>query len=189
MRVRPLGFSLPTRRAGWPSASRRLRGAMLLRSIFLALLGWLVAGVTQASADAFDDNLAAQIPDAAAAAGIQAALSKIHEAKCEDDLPCAPASEHEFSNPPITNEDSRAAMVYGIKSALADWCGLDWKRSFLPMIAYGKLAKKMNDRQLQLMGQIHGDFMGRQVIFYRNSGACPEHVTRQLDIYLPKLKS
>jgi hypothetical protein len=129
------------------------------------------------------------IPDSAANAALQEALGKIHEAKCEDDQPCSPTSDEERKNPPITNVDARAAMVFGVKSALAQWCGLDWKRSFLPMIAYGKGVMKMSDRQLSLMSLIHGDFMGRQIIFYRNSGACPEDMKGRLDAYLPKVKN
>jgi len=67
--------------------------------------------------------------------------------------------------PPISMEDGRAAMVFAMKSALAQWCGLDWKRSFLPMIAFGKNQKKMSDRQLQLMTLIHGDFRLDNMLF------------------------
>ncbi|MEA2838378.1 MAG: hypothetical protein QOD89_2928 [Bradyrhizobium sp.] len=78
-------------------------------------------------------------------------------------------------------------MVFAIKSALAQWCGLDWKRSFLPMIAFGKNQKKMSDRQLQLMTLIHGDFQGRQLATYMKSGQCPPTLLSQLDTQLPKL--
>jgi hypothetical protein len=78
-------------------------------------------------------------------------------------------------------------MVFAIKSALAQWCGLDWKRSFLPMIAFGKNQKKMSDRQLQLMTLIHGDVQGRQLATYMKSGQCPANLQSQLDTQLPKL--
>jgi hypothetical protein len=54
------------------------------------------------------------------------------------------------------------------------------------MIAFGKYKMKMNDRQLQLMSLIHGDFYGRQLAFYTKSGQCPATLREQLDAQLPK---
>ena len=64
---------------------------------------------------------------------------------------------------------------------------LDWKRSFLPMIAFGKGQKRTSDRQLQLMTLIHGDFQDRQLATYVKSGQCPPTLRSQLDAQLPKL--
>jgi len=127
------------------------------------------------------------ITDDAARTAIQVALTKIQTATCENSKPCSPTTPQELKQPPIATEDGRAAMAFAIRSALAAWCGLDWKRDFLPMIAFGKQQKKMNDRQLQLMTFIHGDFQGRQLITYTKSGQCPAGVKNQLDLELPKL--
>jgi len=78
-------------------------------------------------------------------------------------------------------------MVFAIKSALASWCDLDWRRSFLPMLGFGKEVMRFDDRRLNLMTLIHGDFMARQFAFYRNAGNCPAQTKQQLDAYLPKL--
>ncbi len=145
------------------------------------------AGANFAKAETFDEKYGRMISDDAARAAIRVALKKIHTVTCESNKPCAAASAEELARPPITVEDGRTAMVFAIKSALAQWCRLDWKRSFLPMIAYGKLQKKMNDRQLQLMTLIHGDFQARQLVSYINSGSCPTTLRDQLDAQLPKL--
>jgi hypothetical protein len=153
-------------------------------SICLVYLFLIAAG---ANAQTFDEKYGKMISDDAAREAIKLALKKIGTAVCESNRPCAAASADEFDRPPITVIDGRAAMVFGIKSALAQWCGLDWKRSFLPMIAFGKQKMRMSDRQMQLMTLIHGDFQGRQFAFYSKSGQCPPQLQQQLDAQLPKL--
>jgi hypothetical protein len=93
-----------------------------------------------------------------------------------------------LATPPIKLVDGRAAIVFAIKSALAQWCGLDWKRSFLPMIAFGKYRMKYSDRQMHLMALIHGDFYARQYAFYSKTGQqCPAALRERLDTQLPKI--
>jgi hypothetical protein len=137
--------------------------------------------------ESFDEKYGRMISDGAAQESIKSALTKIHTATCESNKSCTPASASEFTNPPITTVDGRAAMVFAIKSALAQWCGLDWKRSFLPMIVFGKNKMKMSDRQLQIMTLIHGDFQARQLATYTKGGQCPAMLRSQLDAQLPKL--
>ncbi len=153
-----------------------------------ACAAWLLILAGDCAAqETFDQKFSKMITDAVASEAIKLALTKIQAATCESNKPCARATPDEFSNPPISLEDGRAAMVFAIKSALAQWCGLDWKRSFLPMIAFGKNQKKMTDRQLQLMTLIHGDFQGRQFATYTKSGQCPSALQSQLDAQLPKV--
>jgi hypothetical protein len=159
----------------------------MFRIICLCGAWFLVLASNSAAQETFDQKFGKMITDSAASEAIKLALTKIHTATCESNKPCARASVEEFARPPISLEDGRAAMVFAIKSALAQWCGLDWKRSFLPMIAFGKNQKKMSDRQLQLMTLIHGDFQGRQLATYMKSGQCPPTLLSQLDTQLPKL--
>lgn len=140
------------------------------------------------AADPLDDRFAAQVPDAVADQALLLALERVHLGKCEDQTSCAKATDAERANPPITTADARAAMVFAIKSALASWCGLDYRRSFLPMMIAGREKMKLSERQLRLMALIHGDFMARQIRDYKNSGqTCPNSFKAQLDGYLPKL--
>src|SRR5579883_1341060 len=111
--------------------------------IISACAAWLlILAGNSAAQETFDQKFSKMITDDAASEAIKLALTKIHTATCESNKPCAQATPDEFSNPPISLEDVRATMVFAIKSALAQWCGLDWKRSFLPMIAYGKNRKR-----------------------------------------------
>jgi len=159
----------------------------MFRTACIWVTWFLLLAAHPAEAETFDEKYSKMISDDAAREAIRLALTKIDKATCESNRPCAAAKAEEFTQTPITLVDGRAAMVFAIKSALAQWCGLDWRRSFLPMIAFGKLHEKMNDRQLQLMTLIHGDFQTRQFILYTKSGQCPAQLREQLDAQLPKL--
>jgi hypothetical protein len=79
-------------------------------------------------------TLLKDINDDAARASIKLALTKITsrmclpemscKTSCESARPCSPATQEEFARPPVTIADARRAMAFGIKSALALWCGL-----------------------------------------------------------------
>ncbi len=164
----------------------RVMFAVLVFSISVLALSFALPRA--ALAQNLDQKLARNISDEAASAFLENALRSIHKAQCDDGQLCAATTETELRSPPISIIDARAAMVFGIKSALAEWCGLDHKRSFLPMIAFGKDKMRLDTRQLQLMSLIHGDFMGRQLAVYTQSGQqCPAHFKAQLDGHLPKI--
>jgi hypothetical protein len=143
--------------------------------------------ISHSASEPFDEKYGRMIPDDTVRASLTEALKKIHLQRCKQIEACAPATKKDFDEPPITIEDGRAAMVFGIKSALAQWCGLDWKRVLLPMIAFGRTQKKMGDRQLMLMTLMHGDFQSRQLVLYTKSGTCPATLRAQLDTQLPKI--
>ena len=160
----------------------------MLHKCILAL-SILCSAISFVSAQSFEKSFQKygnMISDDAARTSLNFALTKIQTATCENKTPCRPATKEEFSHPPISIVDARAAMVFAINSALAQWCGLDFRRSFLPMIAFGKYKMKFSDRQLQLMTLIHGDFQGRQLASYQKKGACPPSFREQLNAELPK---
>jgi hypothetical protein len=131
-------------------------------------------------------SLETQVSEDAARDSIQRALKNIQRGMCEGNKPCPAATAQELAQPPISVAEGRAAMVFGLQSALAQWCGLDFKRGFLPMLAVAKRKANMNDRQMMLMSLIHGDFMTRQLKSYQDSGKCPAQLRAQLDTLLPK---
>jgi hypothetical protein len=143
--------------------------------------------VAGARAETFEEKYGKMITDDIARDAISLALSKIQSAKCDADKFCEPASRQELAEPPLTITNSRTAMVTAAKSALTQWCGLNVSRSFLPMLAAQETQEKMNQRQLQLIGLIHSDFMGRQLKLYKNGGECPSGLRQQLDTQLPKM--
>ena len=160
----------------------------MLLKIVVCTIGFLISVNVSIAQDISDETLGRMVSDDAALEAIRLGLSKIHTVKCEADKPCEPANAAELASPPIKIVDGRAAMVFAIKSALAQWCGLDWKRSFLPMIAFGKDRMRYSDRQMNLMALIHGDFYVRQYAFYSKTGQqCPASLRERLDAQLPKM--
>ena len=137
-------------------------------------------------ADALFDTYSKMVSDDAAKTFINHALKNIEGGRCGKNK-CEKATDEEFQNPPLNIEAGRAAMTFGIISALSQWCGLDWKRGYLPMMAFGKYHEKMSDRNLTLMSIIHSDFMALQLIYYKKSGSCPQNFKNELDGNLPKL--
>lgn len=142
-----------------------------------------------ANAETLVEKYGRMVPDNAVQVEVTLALKSLGKVNCVSNTPCTPATEEEFTKWPITMEDGRAAMAHAIISSLAQWCGLDWKRSFLPMIAFGKRQKGMDDRQLMLMTLVHGDFQKRQFAYYSGHGQCPSNQHDLLDAQLPKIPS
>ncbi len=99
-------------------------------------------------------------------------LDRMPEAFCGPKKKCAPATAEEKAHPPVSIEDARRAMTAGLISGTAQHCGLNWKRRvFAPMMAFHR--KKMNRRQLAIMGMLHGTMQGYMLAGYRQRGeAC-----------------
>jgi len=88
---------------------------------------------------------------------IQIALSRIHNGRCNDNKPCERASADELKNPPITINEARSVITRGTISGFAELCNFDWrKENFLPMMAYWRRTQKKTERQMALIGIIHG---------------------------------
>ena len=96
---------------------------------------------------------------------------------CEDGNACAPATAEEKANPPLTIEETRAILGQGIISAVAEHCGLDWEqRSFLPMMAYFRQRQGKTERQMALVGGVHGIIQGQLVTVLTREGACSDEM-------------
>lgn len=89
------------------------------------------------------------------------ALDHISRGLCENKKPCAPATAEEKANPPITIAEARVVIRRGVLSAAGQHCGLDWRqRNYLPMMAYWRQQAKKNERQMALIGLLHGIMQG-----------------------------
>ena len=118
-------------------------------------------------------------------AAIELALRNIHKAKCGHNEPCAPATKEEMAKPPILVSDASAAIKAGISSALLQWCGLDWtQRSFVPLMTNYRDILLMNDRQLALIGVIHGMQQGLTLGGVA-SKPCSTDMRRKIDARVP----
>jgi hypothetical protein len=102
------------------------------------------------------------------------ALDTYSKARCGNQL-CAPATAAERANPPITDEQARAIVTAGIISVLAEHCELDWeKRNFFPLMRHHRETLKMTERQMALVGLLHGVTMGAYEETVRKNTCTPE---------------
>jgi hypothetical protein len=123
---------------------------------------------------------ASLLNDAQVRSVLMLALDKIGSALCTNTRPCAPATEEEKANPPVSIPEARSILGRAVLSGVAEKCGFNWRdRSFLPMMQHWRQTMKKNERQMALIGMIHGLGMG-----LANQAECSpqlrENVDRQL---------
>jgi hypothetical protein len=111
------------------------------------------------------------------------AFDNITRGLCENNKRCAPATEQERANPPITIAEARIVISRGALSGAAELCGLDWaKRNFEPMMTYWRRTQKKNERQMALIGIVHGITQG-----FGNAGlksGCTNELRERVDSQL-----
>jgi hypothetical protein len=89
--------------------------------------------------------------------------------------PCAPASAAERATPPITDDQARAIVAAATISIMAEHCQLDWeRRNFVPLMRHHRERLKMNERQMALVGLLHGITMGALDETVRRNPCTPE---------------
>jgi len=152
---------------------------------YAAVLAFVCAQPVLAQADALDDRFKPLISEQYAGEFMKKSLKGIHYLNC-DDVPCRRTDEFELFNPPLSTADTRQVLVYGIKGALAWWCGLDEGRS---TVALGEFLQErdFNARQTALASAMHGTFMRMQKAVFDTSGkTCEAETKAELDESLPK---
>ncbi|MBX3518958.1 MAG: hypothetical protein KF835_02960 [Xanthobacteraceae bacterium] len=113
---------------------------------------------------------------------LQIALDNLHNARCEKGERCAPATEAEKKNPPLTLAETSKIVGRGIFSGGAAYCGMNWqKRNFEPMMAYWRNEKKKNARQLALIEIIHGIMIEQITANFSTKGPCPDEIKKDLE--------
>lgn len=116
---------------------------------------------------------------------LQTALSNIQSARCANGERCAPATEEEKKNPPLSLTETSQVVGRGVFSGGAAYCGLDWnKRNFEPMMAYWRNQKKLNDRQLALVAIIHGMVQEQITRVFTSKGPCPPEIKKDIEAKL-----
>lgn len=161
-----------------------LAGAVALA--LLAILGLAPLGATATSAQPGSHAAPAPFPDEVVQRMLQLALKNINRAACDGFNPCAPATPMELKHPPITLDQARAALAVGVRTAVADWCGLDSaRRSVVPM--QKELRKlRLSNRQMALIAVVHSiqqSITGEQL---KAGRPCDAGTRKKLDAQLPK---
>lgn len=89
------------------------------------------------------------------------ALDNYPNARCGNNQPCAPATAEERERPPLTDEQAHTIVTAASTSAIARHCGLDWqRRNFEPLMRFHRETLKLSERQMALVGLLHGISMG-----------------------------
>ena len=129
-----------------------------------------------------------EIPDGVVRRMLELGLQNIQRGLCGGLNGCAPATPEEFQLPPITLGMARIAMLTGTQSAVARWCGLDAdRRSVAPTMRLVRQKFKLNERQVALIGIIHGIQQGFVTEQIKAEGRECDAATRsKLDAKLPK---
>lgn len=102
-----------------------------------------------------------QDPKAMAQALQTLALDNISNAICDNGQKCAPATAQEKAKPPLSASDAELVISRAFLSAYASRCGLDWQKlNFVPMMRYLRSTVKLNERQMAIVGVMHGIVQG-----------------------------
>ncbi len=110
------------------------------------------------------------------------ALANIEKIRCAEGKACAPATEAEKKNPPLTLAETSQAFGRGILSGGAAYCEMDWnKRNYLPMMTYWQEKMKKNDRQLALISLVHDIAKDQLVAEFWGKGKCPDEMKKDIE--------
>jgi len=121
-------------------------------------------------------------PDDAVRKTIDLALRRIEMGKCGS-APCAPATEDELANPPLTIAEGRRAMDAALESAGWKWCGIaDRERIFDALMLDAMNDPKYDERKLTLLTIVHGiSRSGAERARDRAGRPCPPQLKKQLE--------
>ncbi|MCW5680618.1 MAG: hypothetical protein KF794_04045 [Xanthobacteraceae bacterium] len=116
---------------------------------------------------------------------LQTALSNIQKAQCGATTQCAPATEAEKKNPPLSLTETSWFISNGAVNGLAAYCGLDWKkRNFDPLTEHLRKTVKKSDRQIALIGLINSIVVAQVQKEWTDKGPCDEKTRKGVDAKL-----
>lgn len=120
--------------------------------------------------------------DQSVAGMVQRVLGEIEKSRCGPE-PCAPATDEEKANPPVTLEDARRAMKVGLLAGTAEFCGLDWQsRIFLPFMAHQHRTLKLSPRQIAIVSMLHGTMQGFMADGHKKRGTpCTDQMRQAIE--------
>lgn len=86
----------------------------------------------------------------------------------------------------LTLADAKKIRTSAVLSAMGERCGLPWgRRVYLPMMAYYRHTRKLNENQMTALGVVHGVEQG-MVFQGLRKGACPAGVRDKLSQWMAR---
>jgi hypothetical protein len=150
----------------------------LCKTILFAALFFAGASMTLAQ----DTPATPYYPDDAVRKTIDSALRRIEMGKCGS-AACAPATEDELANPPLTIAEGRRAMDAALESAGWKWCGIAKReRIFDALMRDAQYELNYDERKLTLLVIVHGiSRAGAERARDRAGRPCPPQLKKQLE--------
>lgn len=143
-----------------------------MRSLLVFLVSIVLSSAALAQASKIREESMLQIQ--------RLALQNIHTARCGADR-CAPATEEEKRNLPLSLAEMRQVFDRAGFSGLALVCRIDWNtRNFKPMMAHWR-AQMKNERQLALISMIHGLVMSEVNNNFRGGKDCSPEMKKDIE--------
>lgn len=95
----------------------------------------------------------------------------------------------ESSKPLLPYEDAKRIFNRGIISGMAEYCGLDWqKKSFLPFMRSERAKGKWSDKEIAVIGALHGVAQGNTLEGLQRKGGCPAEFRKKTQAMLDSLQ-
>lgn len=96
--------------------------------------------------------------------------------------PCAAATDAERAHPPVSDAEAQIAYQRGVYSGAAEHCGLDGaSRNYAPMMTWWQTARRLNGRQIALVGAIHDMAKGMAKTAMARIGPCSAETKADID--------
>jgi hypothetical protein len=157
----------------------------------LAFAAW-VLGFWSALASGIEPSLADEVqllrdlPDDFVTATMAVAREEgLPKATLSDGSLVGEETEEERKQPLISAADGESIMQVALASAVADWCGLEWKvASFGKLMHEERARNDLSDKAISYVAVLHGVTMGIFGGQFRAMGPCRDEQRRTVQEYL-----
>ena len=113
----------------------------------------------------------------------------ITELRLRDGSNVPPETEEELSKPLLPYEDAKRVYNRGILSGMAEYCGLNWqKKSFIPFMQNERSKGKWSDKEIAVIGSLHGIAQGGALEGLQRKGKCPADFRKNTKAMLDGLR-
>ncbi len=100
-----------------------------------------------------------------------------------------PETVEELGRSLLPYEDAKRVYNRGILSGMAEYCGLDWQnKSFTPFMRSERAKRVWSDKDIAVIGTLHGTAQGNTLEGLQRKGECPAEFSKKAQAMLDRLK-